>query len=72
METSKITFIEFVEKFFPEEYEGMSEFHKQFTKKISDEIAKNPGKRLVIYYGRPYIGKSIINEYLKSKWKEKS
>ena len=72
MDISKITLIEFCEKFFPKEYSEMSEYHKRFTKKISDEIAKNPGKRLITSSGRPYIGKSIIHEYLKSKWKEKS
>jgi cobalamin biosynthesis Co2+ chelatase CbiK len=62
IENSKLSFAEFVEKFFPDKI--VNDDHKKFIKNISEQIANNPKSTVIIYDGRGSKTKSLHYEYI--------
>jgi len=67
MEFVKLTFLAFVEKFFPEQLENS--FHKQRIEKISQELIKSPEKTLIMYDGRNSVPKTLLHKYMEASIK---
>jgi len=61
-ENVKLSFLEFVTKFFPDHIE--SEHHKKLIEKISKELIKAPHKTVIVYDGKANITEKLLHNYL--------
>jgi len=66
--SAEISFKEFVEKFFPEEYEVINKYHLEYLDLLSKQIESNPGCSFIVSLPRGAVGITESQlELIKSK-----